>query len=99
VATKKKPRQQRIPGTEEPSVPAIDQAAETYYDAKNARIKLSEEEKEAKESLIEVMLKEGLTRYITADGLVVDITNKSNVKCKKKGDAESGADSNGDGEE
>src|SRR5262245_24668416 len=94
-AKPKKDRQSFIPGTEPPSIPAIDDAADTYYEAMMERVKLSAEEDEAKDNLIDKMKENGLDRYETKHGLVVSVTNKSNVKCKRKKDASA----NGDGEE
>ncbi len=72
----------------EPSIPALDNAADNYYDAMMDRVKLSKEEDEAKDNLIDKMKEHGLERYVTGDGLVVSVLNKSNVKCKKRKDAE-----------
>jgi hypothetical protein len=90
-------RQKRLPGMEEETVAALEDAAHTYYDAMMERVKLSEEEAEAKDNLIERMKEHGRDRYETADGFVVSVLSKSNVKMKKKKDAEPSA--NGDGKE
>jgi len=92
---KRKARQGHLEGLEPPSVRAIDDAAETYYETMQERCKLSKEEDEAKDNLIDKMKENQLDRYETPDGLVITITSKSNVKAKKKKDVEE----NGDGED
>lgn len=93
TATKKpKPKRARTPkakqgvlnGMEEPVIQAIEDAAETYDDVKRERCVLSKDEKEAKESLTEAMLTAGRTHYITQTGIIVDATQKTNVKTKRK---------------
>lgn len=98
MATKtrsKRKRQGPLPGMEEHFNQRIEDAASTYYEAMTERCRLSKEEDEGKDNLIDVMKEEGLDRYETAEGLLVTITNKSNVRCKPKKSAEL----NGDGEE
>lgn len=85
----KKLKQQFIPGTEPESIPAIDAAAETYHEVMTERCGLSKQEDEAKDNLIDKMKEHGVDRYETPHGLVVSITSKSNVKVKRKKDAES----------
>ena len=92
----RKPKQGYLdPSMEPESIPELDQAAEIYYDAMQARCKLSKEEDEAKNALIDCMKSHKTKLYTTADGLVVSVVDKSNVKCKRKADAES----NGEAEE
>lgn len=95
-ARPKRLKQQRIPGSEPPSIPALDDAAETYYEVMQDRLKLTKEEHEAMDSLVEKMSEHGVERYETADGLVVTITAKSKCKVKKRKDAESNGESNGE---
>lgn len=96
MATKtRKPKSGFLPGMEPPRIKAIDDAAETYYEVMMDRCKLSKEEDEAKDNLIDKMKEHGMARYETPDGLVVTVVNKSNVKCKKRKDVEE----NGDGDE
>ena len=47
------------------------------------RVELSKAEDEAKDALIDVMLKNNLNRYEMPDGKVIIVTNKSGVKVKK----------------
>jgi hypothetical protein len=83
---RKRVKQEFIPGTEPPRVREIDDAAETYYEAMMERVKLSKDEDEAKQNLIDKMVKHDIERYETPDGLVITVTNKKNVKAKKKND-------------
>lgn len=87
----RKPKQTYIPGTEPPCFPEIDGAAENYYEAMQERVKLSKEEDEAKDNLIDKMKAHGLTRC-EYDDKVVSITDKSNVKVKRKKTVESNGD-------
>lgn len=89
----KKLKQQFLPEMDPPSIPALDDAADIYYEAMQERITMTKEEDEAKTNLIEKMKAEGLDLYETKHGLVVSILNKSNLKCKKKKDAEEGEES------
>ena len=92
---KPKPKQGHLEGMDPPSVRAIDDAAETYYETMQERCKLSKDEDEAKDNLIDKMKEAGFDRYETPDGLVVTITSKSNVKAKRKKD-EAGGDDEGE---
>ena len=94
MARKAKPKQGHLDGMEPPSVRAVDEAAEIYFDVMQDRCKLSKEEDEAKDNLIDKMNKAGLAMYHTVDGLLVTVTSKSSVKVKRT--AESGEE-NGDG--
>lgn len=87
-------KQIMIPGTEPGGIAELDGAADTYYDAMMERTRLSKEEHEAKDALIDKMKENGLTVYETTDGLVVRVVDHSNVKCKRKN-----AEENGDGDE
>lgn len=92
-AKTKKPKQTYIDGTEPGGIVELDGAADTYYDAMMARVRLSKEEHEAKDALIDKMKENGVAVYETTDGLVVRVVDSSNVKVKKKN-----AEENGDGE-
>lgn len=94
----KKMKQGHLDGMAPPSNRIVDDAAETYFDVMQERCKLSKEEDEAKDNLIDKMKEARMDRYVTPDGLVVTVTNKSNVKVKKGGDEDSGTagESNGD---
>lgn len=84
MTTKTKVRQGHLNGLEPPRIKAIDDAAETYYEAIRERLPLTQAEKDAKENLIEKMKEHQVDRYETPDGLVVVVTSKSKVKVKKK---------------
>ena len=88
----KKPKQGFLPDMEPPSIKAIDDAAENYWEVMMERTKLSKEGDEKKTALIEVMRENKLDRYETPEGIVVTLTAKSNVKAKRKKDATEGAD-------
>ena len=95
-AKKKRPRKPKQELLDDPvfvqqRIRAVDDAADNYYEVMQERCVLSKEEDEKKTALIEIMKEHGIDRYETADGLVVTITAKSNVKCKKK-DVEEGTD-------
>ena len=94
--TSKKLRQRRLPGTEEPTIKALDDAAENYYEAMTERCKLSKTEDEAKDNLIDKMKEHGVDRYETSDGLIVTITAKSNCKVKRKNANDEEDSSNGE---
>ena len=83
-------KQEKLYETRPDPIPAIDQAAETYYDAMQERLPLTKAEKEAKESLIETMLAAGVNRYETSDGKIVSLTGKQNVTVKPKKEESNG---------
>lgn len=82
----KRKRQSYIPGTEPPSIPAIDSAAETYMEARDERCRLSTQEHEAHDNLLEVMKENGLDRY-EFDGFIVVALSKTKCLVKKKKEA------------
>lgn len=88
----KRGKQLRIEGMEPESIPEIDQAAEIYHARKLERCAMSKEEDEAKDNLIDAMLKAGVTKYETPDGLTVEVTSKSNVKTRRKNQEEESGD-------
>ena len=90
MAKTKKPRQKHLPGLKPPSIPALDEAAETYYEVMIERCKLSKDEDAAKDNLIDRMKQHDVERYETPDGLVVTLTSKSNVRAKRKNVEENG---------
>lgn len=87
---KRRAKQGHLDGMAPPSIPALDDAADTYYEAMQERCRLSKDEDEAKDNLIDKMKEEGMDRYETPDGLVVTVLNKSNVKCKRKKEESNG---------
>ena len=65
-----------------PSIPALDQASENYYETMMDRVVLSKEEDQMKTALIELLRKHNLCRYEYDDKIVM-LSEKSNVKIKK----------------
>ena len=90
-------KQETIPGTERKSIPEVDTAGEEYRKARDARIKKTVPEKEAKQKLVDVMLKHGLTVYRDDNAVppfVITIDTKHNVKVKNIGVEEDDEDVN-----
>lgn len=56
-------KQSEIPGTERKRVKEIDDAAEGYVKARDARMKLTEKEVEMRDALVEAMRKHSLSVY------------------------------------
>ncbi len=79
------------------SIPAIDAAADHYFDTMTERAALSKTEHEAMENLVEKMKEHAVDRYETRDGLVVTAVSKTKCLVKRKKDAE--PSSNGEAEE
>ncbi len=78
-------KQGKLPGMEEPSIPELDDAAEIYDKVMRRRVKLSNEEKEAKQSLLEKMLTHNIERYVVGNGKkVVVVTAKNSVRLTDK---------------
>jgi hypothetical protein len=94
AATGRKPRQQHIPGTEPPSVPEIDKAAEEYVEARDLRMGQQKIEITRQDTLLRLMKEHKLMVY-EYDGKVVTIKDLEKVKVKRA----KSADSNGDGGE
>lgn len=78
------PRKQLdIPGTERQTIKEIDDAAEAYVDARDARMKKTEKEHEAKDALIAAMKAHNTLVYRDESvdpPLVVTLVDKSTVK-------------------
>lgn len=86
VTERKHLHQQSLPTIEpQEPIPELDDAARIYFEAMHDRKTAGESEDEAKQSLIMKMKEHGQKRYESANGFVVTITDKANVKCKKKG--------------
>lgn len=84
----KTPRQKRqkpafLPGMEPVSIPALDEAADSAYEATRNRQALAEEERIARANLLALMKEHKQTRYETADGLIVVVLSDEKVKCSK----------------
>lgn len=88
TATKRKPREKKpkqsyIEGTEPPSIPAIDAAAEHYVSVRDERCELSKQESEAHDNLLDKMREHGLDKY-EFDGHVVTCLSTTKAAVKKK---------------
>lgn len=76
-----KKKQQELPGMERKTVKELDDAAEHYVAMRDIRIRASENESDAKQTLIAAMRKHEILSYRVADGsLVVTLASKDNVK-------------------
>ena len=85
---KPRERQSRLPGMERPSNPTIDRAADEYVEARDERMKLTQQEVALKENVRKLMKKHKRKSYSSA---AVEITveppdgeDKIIVKAKKK---------------
>lgn len=76
-----KAKQVDLPGMENRNIPEIEEAAETYRDARDERIACSKTESDRKQRLIEIMQKHNRTLY-AYKGLLVDLTKKLDVKVR-----------------
>ncbi len=87
-------RQMSIPGAETKSIKEVDDAAEAYLEARNARQKKTDREVEAKEALITVMKKHELTVYTDNDAsppLIVTLSpGKDKVRVTEAEDDDGG---------
>lgn len=79
--------QTEIPGTERPSIPEVEEAAEDYRALRDERMALAEKEAEAKRTLITKMKAHNQTayRYEDNDGVErkVILDEKTNAKVAK----------------
>jgi hypothetical protein len=88
------PKQTQLPGTEEPSFPDIEEAADQYVSIRDKRMVLTTKEVEAKTKLMDVMRAHQKDLSVTADGdacyrfdnEIVILTEKANVKVKNAND-------------
>ncbi len=85
----RKPKQQFIPGTEPPSIPAIDAAAEEYRDARDARMVCLKEEIKLGDALLALMHEHSLLTY-DFDGATVTVDSKEKIKVRRKEDTGDG---------
>lgn len=87
------PDQQFIPGAEPERNATIHAAATLYRKARDARMKLTVKETEAKDKLLEAMKGEGLEVYNDPSGYSVILNHNDNVKLqdeKRGGGGEGG---------
>ena len=81
--------QKHLPGTAPKKNTRIHPKAVRYFDLMQARIAAGKEEKDAKTTLTEAMIEDGLDHY-EYGGIRVDIDTKRNVKVKVDGKDETG---------
>lgn len=91
----KKPKQGFLADMEPPSIPEIDDAAETYYETTLEKKAIGERAATEKATLIILMKQEKLDRYVLPDGKVVEVAAASSVKVMKPKKAKE----DGDGDE
>jgi hypothetical protein len=91
AATAEKPRrrskQQTLPGVELPSIPAIDNVADDYREARDLRMTALEREVELGDKLKALMHEHHLTAY-EYDGKIVELNTKEKVWVRRSKDAE-----------
>jgi hypothetical protein len=90
-------KQLQVPGTERDHIAEVDTAAESYIEARDERMDLTEKESEAKEALLSVMKKHRLDVYrdenVVPPLVVTLIPGSDDVKVKRVKNAD------GEGEE
>jgi hypothetical protein len=90
-------KQTEIPGTERPSNPEVEEAAEEYRALRDERMHLQEKEGQAKAALLDRLKAHNLTsyRYADSDGVErkIMIQEKENVKIAKIKASDSGGES------
>ena len=87
MATKREPKQQRIPGTVDKATLAIEAKGEDYCSLLYARMKQQEAENVARAELIKLMT-EADVREFSAGGYKIKLTHseKEKLTVKKEGD-------------
>jgi hypothetical protein len=81
----KKPKQDRLPGTEDAAIAELESAAESYAETRDERVALLAEEVEQKAQLLALMHKFKRTHY-EHNGVEVDVVpegEKLKVKIRK----------------
>jgi hypothetical protein len=86
----KKPKQMRIPGTEDARIDALEDKAEEYADIRDQRIALIAPEVELKKELLALM-KANKKEHYKRDGIEVNVVHeKENVRVRIKKDGQGG---------
>ena len=80
-----RPKQEQIPGTEQPRVKDVEQAAERYIDVRDKRMALTEKEVTAHASLLEAMHRHGLESYRYDDMIVTVKHGAEKVRVRTAG--------------
>lgn len=79
--TTKGPRQQRIKGTEQESIPGLDAAIEEYVEIRDKRMRLTEKEIEARTALEELMRQNKKKTY-KHDGYIAELQSTEKAKVR-----------------
>jgi hypothetical protein len=90
TATKPQPkraRQKNLPTMENVSIPALDDATDSYVSARDHRMKLTKEECDTRDNLIALMVENRLTVY-EFNGFTVNLLSKQKVSVKRAGEDE-----------
>lgn len=96
-------KQTEIPGTEAPSIPAVEEAAEEYRAIRDERMALSEKETSAQAALVAAMTSHNLTsyRYEDSEGnqrkvVLAEVVKAKVAKVKERdsGAGDGGSDGN-----
>lgn len=101
TASRGRPRQQDLPGTEDRAIQPLEDIAASYADVRDRRIELNREEGELKAHALKLMHKFGKTIY-RRDGIEIRIVpgeDDVKVRIKKPGDDDQGDDASEDGAE
>lgn len=82
--TRRRTEQLHMEGTEPEYDRELDDAAWAYYEVMKERCEQSKQEKTLKTNLIEKMKAKGMGRYESKNGLVIVVSDSSNVTAKPK---------------
>ncbi len=82
----KKPRQQRLPGTEDAKIKKLHDLAEDYMEARDARMAAGRKEKVVKDEVIAEMKRSGRENYNDGELQISLVHEKENLKVKRVGD-------------
>jgi hypothetical protein len=80
----KRPRQQRLPGTEDAAIEVLEEKALEYADVRDQRISLSGQEGELKQELLALMKANKREHYQRGNILIDIVHEEENVKVKIK---------------
>lgn len=95
----RRPKQKNLNGIEPEEDPEIEEAAEAYEEARDARCAASVPEKEKKQLLIEVMTRKKRKFYKRGElEITIDHKEKDDVKVKRKSSSDDEDDEDGDDE-
>ena len=77
-----KPRQQKLPGTEDSKIAPLESAAQEYAELRDQRMELNAEESKLKQKLLNLMKQHGNTTYKRAGIEIKLVTDEETVKVK-----------------